>query len=212
MSFPRLSYNNKIKYATMDCETEGISIALHRPWEIAFLISQGNKTLESKVLYPWFKDLNVGKRAAEVTGFNFEKYRDLATPKEDVWEEIKSYLYHPDYLIVGHNFLGFDIFLLRTLAKACNDWPGWDGYIEKVLDTLCLSRMYHNGTKPDPNNFLGSQLAQLGKPPRGAKKANLTAMAKEFSIPVDETKTHAALYDVTLCGTVLNKLIYALDI
>lgn len=212
MSFPRLSYNNKQKILVADSETEGLSLVRHRPWEIAYSLTQGNKVIESKVLYPWFPDLKVGKRAAEVTGFSFEKYRDLSTPKEDVWEELKSYLYDPNILICGHNFIGFDIFMIRNLALACKDWPGWEGFIEKVIDTLCLSRMYHNGDKPDPNNFLASQLKEIGKPKRGSPKANLAAMAKCFNIEVDETKTHSGKYDTFLTSLVLNKLIYALDI
>ncbi len=209
---PRLSHNRAVKYAVLDCETEGLSLHLHRPWEIAIHVQQGNKTLESKVLYPWFPDLQVGAMAAKITGFQWEKYKDLATPKEDVWEEVASYLYSSEYLIVGHNYLGFDSSLIRTLALSCGNWRGWNGYIEKVIDTLCLARMFHDGTKPSAENFLGDQMKQIGKPKRGAKKANLSALCKEFGIEVDATKTHQGEYDTFLTGQVLNKLIYVLDI
>ena len=209
---PRLSHNFQQRYFVADSETEGLSLHLHRPWEIAYSIHQGNKVLAAKSLYPFYPDLKVGKRAAEITGFSMERYRDLATPKEDVWEEISSFLYHPDYLVVGHNFIGFDIFLIRRLAIDCGDWRGWKGYIEKVLDTLCLSRMHHNGTRPDMENFLGSQMQEIGRPARGSKKSNLSAMCKEFQIEVDPNKTHRGEYDCQLTNSVLNKLIYALDI
>ena len=207
----RLSYNNKQKFFVADTETEGLSLFLHRPWEVAFTVHQGKNILESKALYPFFDDLKVGKMAAQITGFSMEKYLDLATPKEDVWEEVSSYLYSPEYLVVGHNFLGYDIFLLRTLARSCGDWRGWNGYIEKVIDTLCLSRMLHRGTRPDLNNMLGSQMKEIGRPPRGEKKSNLSAMCKELGIEVDATKTHQGSYDTFLTFQVLNQLIYKLD-
>lgn len=207
---PRLSYNRTQRIVICDTETEGLSLFRHRPWEIAYTVAQQEKIIETRVLYPWYPDLNVNPRAAMITGFTWEKYADLATPKEDVWEEISSILYDEKNLIVGHNFIGYDIFMLRRLAIDCKDWKGWS-YINRVICTLCWSRMYHQGERPDPNNMLGSQMKYIGKPPRGSKKATLSAMADHFNIPYEKEKLHAAEYDNSLCLAVFNKLVYALD-
>lgn len=208
---PRLSHNRSQHVAIADSETENLNLHLARPWEIAYALAKGNEIYKTRCLYPWYPDLNVSPMAAKITGFKWEKYKDLAIPKEEVWEEIKSVIYDEKFLIVGHNFIGFDIFMIRRLALDCGDWCGWS-YINRVIDTLCWSRMYHNGERPDPNNNLGSLVRQLGKPPRGSKKSTLSAMADVFKIPYEKEKLHSAEYDLTLNFQVFNKLVYALDI
>lgn len=207
----RLSYNRTVKTVVFDFETESLSLFRARPWQLAYSIVQNNKVLKTIERYPWFPDLSVSAEAARITGFNWEKYKDLCTPAEDVFEEFSEYLYNDDYLLAGHNIISFDFFIAKTLAMEVKKWKGWS-FSERAVDTLCLSRMFHEGIKPDPNNFFASQLKMVGKPKRGSKKATLSAMAKEFNIPFDPAKLHDAAEDLKLNIEVLNKLIYALDI
>jgi DNA polymerase III epsilon subunit-like protein len=206
----RLSHNRAIKTVVFDTESESLSLFC-RPWQLAYSIVQNNKIIKTIERYPWFPDLKVSPKAAQITGFKWEKYKDLATPAADVFEEFAQYLYNDEYLLAGHNIISFDFPMVKSLGKAAGMWKGWS-FAERALDTLCLSRHYHNGTKPSSENFFGDQLKLIGKPPRGSKKATLSAMAKEFSIDFDPTKLHDAAEDIKLNVGVLNKLIYALDI
>lgn len=207
----RLSYNRTAKIVVFDTETESLSLITSRPWQLAYSIVQNNKILKTIERYPWFPDLKVSDAAARITGFNWEKYKSLATPAGEVFEEFAEYLYDDEYLLSGHNIISFDFFMIRNLALATGKWRGWS-FAERAVDTLCLSRMFHEGIKPDPNNFLGSQLQTVGKPKRGSKRATLSAMAKEFGVEFDPSKLHDAAEDLKLNIAVLNKLIYALDI
>lgn len=207
----RLSHNRTVKTVAFDTETESLSLFRSRPWQLAYSIVQNNKVLKTVERYPWFPDLNVSKGAAQITGFSWEKYKDLATPAEDVFEEFSEYLYNEEYLLAGHNIISFDFFMIKTLGLEAKMWKGWS-FAERAVDTLCLSRHYHNGTKPSSENFFGDQLKEVGRPARGSKKATLSAMAKEFKIEFDPSKLHDAAEDLKLNIGVLNKLIYALDI
>ncbi len=208
---PRLSHNKHQKIILIDAETEGLSLHLHRPWQMAYSIWRDGKILKSRDLYPWYPDLDVNRRAAEITGFDWNVYREKAIDKELVWKEIAEYLYDDEFLVAGHNVIGFDFYMIKRLGLDSGDWRGFD-FSERTLDTLCLSRMLHQGTRPDLNNFFGSQLKEIGRPPRGSKKATLSAMADHFRVDYDKTKLHDASYDLFLNAQVMEKLIYALDI
>ena len=208
---PKLSYNNKQEYCVLDKETESLNLFLARPWQIAFSLCKGNKVIQSFERYPLFEDLNVSKGAARVTGFSYEKYRDLAVPAIEVAEELSSIVEDPKYLIVAHNGLGFDFFIYRTLMKSMNLWKGW-GFINRAIDTLPLSRCYNAEEKFDTSNFLASQMKFLGRPKKGSKKANLGAMCKSLDIELDPSRQHDAVYDVEKTFELFDKLKYKLEI
>lgn len=207
----KLAYNNKSVLSIVDCETESLNLILSRPWEIAFCRSKNGKVFESYEAMIFWPDLNISKKAAEITRFDFDKYKRLARPPEEVWERLESVFYSTD-IIGGHNVISFDWAIIRGFAKAIGKWRGWQDVCERTLDSLLLSRMYHDGRKPDRENLFASQLKEIGKPPRGSKKSTLAAMAGVFGIPVDATLTHSALYDVELNVKVMKELIYKQDL
>ncbi len=207
----RLAYNYQQTFISWDLETEGLNLLLSRPWELGFCVTRNNKIIDEYQAYIWWEDLNISKGAAAVTRFDYNHYKANARPPEEVHNRFQKYIDDPEIIHIGHNLLSFDWLIYRTWAKILGRWDGWRDFQERTFDTMLNSRIYNDGRKPDWDNFYSSQLKEVGKPPRGAKKANLTAMSKSLGITVDESLTHSALYDVYLTGQVANKLIYALD-
>jgi DNA polymerase III epsilon subunit-like protein len=210
-SMPRLSYNRSAHICTFDLETESLNLHLARPWQLAFNISQNGKIIKEVERYIWWSDLNVSKGAAIATRFDYSKYKRLAQPADEVFAEFAQYIYNPDYLLAGHNIISYDASILRGWALRVNQWKGWS-FAERMIDTLCLSRIHNRGDKISAENFFADQVKEIGRPPRGAKKATLKAMGKSFGLEFDENALHDAGNDVRLNVKVLNKLIYALDI
>ncbi len=208
---PRLSHNRNQKYVCFDYETNGLSLIRALPWQLAFNISQNGKIISEENHYIWWDDYKMPAYLKAKVHFNDEEYERLARPPEEVFSIFNKYLYDEQYLFVGHNILGYDLGVLYSTYKKLGIWKDWS-FINRAIDTLCLARHYHHGTKPSMDNFLGDQMKKIGKPPRGSKKATLQAMCKELGIEFDESLAHNALYDIDRNALVLNQLIYKLDI
>lgn len=208
----KLSYNYDQIFLVWDMETANLSLIEARPWELAFCLIKNNKTIYEYQAYIWNENLNMSAGAAAVTRFDYDYYKNKAQPAEKVHRELKKYINDPTILLCGHNIIGFDWPVYKAWAKSIGKWEGWKDYMERSLDTLLLSRIYNDNRKPDCENLFSSQLKEIGKPARGAKKANLSAMCKILGIEVDQTKTHGALYDIGINAKVLNQLIYKLEL
>lgn len=207
----KLSYNYGQKFLIFDFESTNLNLIYARPFELGFIITQNKKILKEYQAYIWWPDLKMSKGAAAVTRFNYEEYKEKARPPEEVFTELKKWIDDPEIIYVAHNGIGFDWSIYKTWAKIMGKWDGWGDKLERTIDTMLCSRIYNDGRRPD-SNFLSSQLKEMGKPPKGAKKANLAAMSKALGIEIDEGMTHAALYDVHLTAQVADKLIYKLGL
>lgn len=208
---PKLAYNRDWSGILFDTETESLNLHISRPWEIAWLSLKGGKVVEEREHILLWPDLKVSKKAAAITGFSYERYYDLAEDPKPILEELAETFYDEKTLLMGHNILGFDSMIMKKAFKLTNLWRGW-GFINKMIDSLALSRAYHAKLEVDRDNFLSFQMKQLGKPPKGAKKSSISAMCKEFEIEFDPGKLHCALYDVGRNLEIFNELIYKKDL
>lgn len=205
-----LRYDNR-PIAVIDFETESINLATARPWQASWIIIENGKVTEEHDYFPWWSDLKISEGAARVTRFNFADYQAKSTNSWEVLEKLESYLYSDKYLIIGQNVLGFDTMIHQVFRRALGKKPDYS-FLPRTIDTLALGRAYKYGIKkPQDKNLLAWQYSMLSKHGRGVK-CGLSALAKEFDIPVDENKTHDGLYDVKLNYLVYKALIKALDI
>ena len=73
-----LRFDKDQKYITWDVETEGLNLVHSKPWQIAWIVCQGDKVLEKFDFYIKWDDLKVSEDAARITGFSREDYNRKA--------------------------------------------------------------------------------------------------------------------------------------
>ena len=122
---------------------------------------------------------------------------------------MENWLEEADY-IVGHNVLGFDIYLILEYYKKM----GKDGshLTDKVIDTYALAKAYKLGSeKPFGASLIEFQYQLMSIRKRGLG-GSLSAMGKDFEIEHDYSKLHDALVDLELNLKVWNKLKWVLNV
>ena len=205
-----LRYKKNQKYIIFDTETEGLNLRYSRPWQLSFIEAVGPKVVKSHDLFIDFEDLSPSEGAAKVTNFSWNTYNKKKRDKLEVLNFFDKFLYDPNYLIVGHNVLGYDIYIHNVLRLACGK-PSDYSYIDRVIDTNCLSKAYRSGMKTVDGSRILWQYKWLNFFKRGLK-TNQAAMLKEFGIEFDKSRLHDGMYDVEKNFELFNKLIYNIEI
>ncbi len=208
-----LRFDKTKKILLFDFETFNLCLSFihNRPWQVGSLLIQGDRILESyesNIKWPGC-DLKISKEAAIVTHFNEIKYNLTARDESEVFAELYPKIEEAD-LILGHNILGFDIFLLKEWYKMYN--KPWKHLINKLIDTNCLAR----GIKMDikykqGDNLLEYQYRTVSRKQKGVK-TRLEVLGKEYSINHDYESLHEALSDVALNKKVWDKLKWEVEI
>ena len=67
-----LRFNKKQRYVVFDTETEGLNLVTSRPWQIAWLVVEGEKIIDKRDFFIHWPNLNVSEGAARVTGFSYD--------------------------------------------------------------------------------------------------------------------------------------------
>jgi DNA polymerase III epsilon subunit-like protein len=208
-----LRFNKSQKYLIFDFETCNLNLASshNKPWQLAFLICNGNNILESKDFYIKWDDLQVSKDAAKITGFKRAKYNKLAVDAKVVLKEFESYLYDPDYLVLGHNILGFDIFIhniYRTLVGLHTDYS----YLNRAIDTNALARGIKLDIKIDKDDDILSWQYRLVNHRKRGVKTSLIQLCKDYDIPFDKDKLHDAQYDIAKNFEIFKRQLWEIEI
>ncbi len=207
-----LRYDKEKTFVFIDCETFNLCLNFchNLPWQISMLKVQGDEIKSSKDFYiKWDTHLKIGAEAARITRYSQETMNKKGASPEDVYPTIKDWLDNADY-IVGHNILGFDIYLIKGLYEYMGD--DYAPLVNKIIDTNCIARGIHTDKKYDKkDNFLEYQYRTVAKRVKGVK-TNLTAMGKYYAIKHDYDKLHNALVDLELNLKVWNKLKWEIDL
>lgn len=205
-----LRYNKQQRYLLFDFETTNLNLFFAQPWQLSWIEFDLNGTYAAQNRFIWHENLKMGKEAAIITNFNYDKYKAEAVPAKEVLKEIDEKLYDEKYIITGHNILGFDIFIHKTLRRLCGVAPDYS-YLDRCLDTNCLAKAHKKGFKFDGDNRLLWQKKISGFFEKGMK-TNLASLSKELQIPFEQNKLHDAQYDANLNVAVLKKLLWLVDI
>lgn len=207
-----LRFKENTEYVFIDCETENLCLNREQnlPWQIGMIKVKGNKKVAEKDFYiSWERELNVGKEAARITRFSPKLYKERAIPYDEIFPTIQDWLDNCDY-IVGHNTLGFDIYLIKDYYQ----YMGLDyrHLMDKMIDTNCVARGLKLGIpfKRD-EQFLTYQYKMLHTRKKGVK-TNLQALGREYDIKFDPDTLHDALNDLDLNIKVWNKIKWHIDI
>jgi DNA polymerase III alpha subunit (gram-positive type) len=197
------------KLLLFDMETNGLNLQhMTLPFQIAWIVADRKQVFESHQYYLKWPDYKMGKRAGEITEFN-PNWVKTGTDPEHVLRAFESYLTNDQYLVVGHNIF-YDMYIYQLWRRQFGLKPNWEP-LSRLIDTNLLARAYKEGWKPDRANLKAWQYKAMAAFRKGVK-TNLTLMCKELGVPVDETKTHDAAYDLTINWQVYLKLINLVEI
>lgn len=207
-----LRFDKKKEYVFIDCET--LNLCLHYchnlPWQIAMIKAKGDKKFAEKDFYiKWDTDLKISADAARITRFDPRVIEKHGVPPEEIFPTMEDWLDNADY-IVGHNILGFDIYLIKEYYKMMG--KSADHLYEKVIDTHSvakgwkLSLPYKQETSFLEYQYMAAHIRKKGI------KTSLSALGKEFDIDHDYGKLHNALIDLELNLKVWNKLKWNVEV
>ena len=208
-----LRFNNKQKYMVFDFETCNLNLTStdNKPWQLAFNVYDGPQLVESKDYYIHWDDLKMSDGARKVTGFTQSTYKKRAEPAEKILDHFEKYLYNDDYIKLGHNILGFDIYIHNIYRKLLGRKTDYS-YLNRSLDTLCLAKAIAKDIQlNDGDNLLSWQFKLNSIYERGLR-LSLGACCKTYEVDLDPSKLHNALYDIQKNYEVFKKLLWKIEI
>ena len=168
-----------------------------------------DKIAEKDMLIKWDTELKISADAARITRYSQKTVDKLGISPEEAFPTIEDWLDNADY-IVGHNILGFDLYLIKEYYKMM----GKDAshLCEKIIDTNSVARgikmelPYKRG-----ESFIEYQYIATNKKQRNVR-SSLAYLGKEFNIEHDSASLHNALVDLELNLKVWNKLKWEIEI
>ena len=205
-----LRFNKKQRYVVFDTEIEGLNLITSRPWQVAWMVVEGDKIIEKNDLFIEWPDLQVSEGAAKVTGFTEREYNRRCEPPKQVWEKFSKDLYNPDNLIIGQNLLGFDVYMVNIWRRLMNLGADYS-FIPRILDTKALATAIAKEMPVVKDDFIGWQYRLLNYRERGLKTSQATLL-KKYNIDHDPKRLHDALYDIEMNFKVFRKQLFDLEI
>lgn len=210
-SFPLKKQRNQ-KYFLWDYETEGLNLALARPWQVGYGVWSINDGCHFvKERYIDVKDLKISDDAAKFT--RFDRY-DYDAKKEDsrmLLDEVESYLYNADYIIVGANIVGYDV-MIHSNWRAENGLKPDYSCIDRMFDIVMVNRGIKINNKLTSQADMGTYMISMVSQRSRKIKASVEAACKEFGIEYDKSKAHGAGYDLGLTWEIFKVLNNKLDL
>ena len=192
------------KYLVFDTETEGLNLFSSKTWQLSWIVCQGNKILETHDEFIIHKELNIPEIVKKLTGFNWETYNRKAKPLDEVWSKFEKYIFDPQYIVVGQNLFGFDVYMLAILQRLLGQEPDYS-YLPRIYDTRALGKAYREELDKPNKDFLSWQYKIIND--RSLKaKVSQNQLLKFFDIEFDQDKLHNALYDIQMCYQIFLKL------
>tara|TARA_R100001509_G_scaffold142201_1_gene97498 strand:+ start:2544 stop:3158 length:615 start_codon:yes stop_codon:yes gene_type:complete len=198
------------KYLVFDTETEGLNLHSSKTWQLSWIICQGSKILETHDEFIAHKHLNVSEGAKRVTGFNWETYNKKSKTLSQVWSKFEKYIFDPQYIVVGQNLLGFDVYMIAALQRMLGQTPDYS-YLPRIYDTRALAKAYREELDRPKGNLLSWQYKIINDRTLKAKVSQ-NQLLKFFDIDFDEDKLHDALYDIKMCYQIFLKLKKHMDL
>jgi len=208
-----LRYNKNQKYICFDFETCNLNLLSpdNKPWQLSYIIAEGNKVLKERDCYIYWPDLKLSEEARVITRFDDAKYSRLAKDPRAILEEFESYLYDEDYIIIGQNLLGFDVYIHGTYRKLLNIKPDFS-YVGRIYDTNCIAKAIKKNMQPvDKKEFIGWQY-QLNDFRERNMRTSIKAQLKQYKIDFDENKLHDSIYDVQMNFKIFLKQIWQIEV
>ena len=210
-----IRFNKKIKLLFIDFETANLCLnyRFNLPWQMAMINTVGGVVdgENQNILINWGSDFKFSKGAeAMAHSYSKERMEREGIKPIEALKILSENLNNCDG-IVGHNILGFDIYLIKCIYnKLGRPYP--DILSKKpVFDTFAIAKGYFNNIPYQKgDDFIFYQYKVLNKIIKGSKNS-LSKVASNFNIQYDESKLHDGLYDLELNVQIWNKLKYQID-
>lgn len=198
------------KYLVFDTETEGLNLHSSKTWQLSWIVCQGKNVIETHDKFIKHKELNIPEVVRKLTGFDWNKYNEKAESLISVWSQFEKYLFDPQYIVVGQNLLGFDVYMIAHLQRMLGEQPDYS-YLPRIYDTRALGKAYREELDKPKRDFLGWQYKIMND--RSLKaKVSQNQLLKFFDIDFEEEKLHDALYDIKMCYEIFLKLKKHMDL
>ena len=208
-----LRFNKNQKYIFFDFETCNLNLGSldNKPWQLGFILVDKGKIVLKKDYWLKWEDLKMSETAAKMTGWTKELYDKKAVDPLKVLNEFESYLYNEDYMNVGHNILGFDIYIHGIYRRCLNKIPDYT-YVSRSIDTLCLAKAVKNDIKFDKHDSIINWQYRLNNFLDRKSKKRLIDLCKDYDIAIDSNKLHDAMYDIEQNLEIFKKMIWEVEI
>ena len=206
-------FKNNQNYLFFDFETCCLNLGStdNKPWQLGFMVINNGKIVKKKDYWIRWSDLKMSEAAAKMTGWTQVMYDKKAEDAKMILAEFEHYLYDESYINVGHNILGFDIYIHGIFRRCLGKQPDYS-YISRSIDTLCLAKAIKNEIKISKNdNFFNWQYRLNNMIDRKTKK-KLIDLCKDYNIAIDASKLHDAMYDIEQNYEVFKKMLWEVEI
>ena len=207
-----LRFKNDLNLVIFDYETCNLNLCLetNKPWQLAFIVIEDGRVTGRHDYHLKWEDLKLSPDAARITGFNEKKHNELAVDPQVALDHFEKYLYDDTFLKIGHNILGFDIYIHSIHRRLLGLSPDYS-YLNEALDTVSLARAVKKEIPFKNGSLISWQYKLLDLKERGLR-VSLQQCCKDYSIEFDPKKLHNALYDIEMNFKVFRKQLFELEI
>lgn len=210
---PMLRFNKDQKYICFDFETCHLNIVseTNKPWQLSYLIAEGSNTVKEVDNYIYWDNLQISQEAKDITHFNESVYKQKATDPKEALELFESYLYNKDYIIVGQNLLGFDVYIHNIYRKLMGKKTDFS-YVNRIIDTNCIAKAIKKNLKYQKQEDFICWQYKLNDFREKGLKTSIRAQLKDYKIDFDEHMLHNSMYDVRMNFKIFLKQIWQIEI
>lgn len=208
-----LRFNKDQKYICFDFETCHLNLLddSNKPWQLSYLIAQGNNIIKESDNYIYWQDLNISEDAKVITRFDERKYKSLAADPKDILDEFEHYLYDNQYLIIGQNLLGFDVYIHNIYRRLMGKHTDFS-YTKRIIDTNCIAKAIKKDIKLKRDSDFIYWQYKLNDFREKGLKTSIKAQLKEYKIDFDENMLHNSLYDVQMNFRIFQKQLWQTEL
>jgi hypothetical protein len=208
-----LRYNKKQKFLTYDFESTNLALikGLNLPWQLSYILTQNGEIIHESDNYIKWPDLKLSEDARRITHFDDNKYNRLAKDPLPILDEFEKYLYDPEYLILFHNGLGFDVYLHNIYRQLMGRKPDFS-YIERCIDTCCIAKALEKNIKLGKDEDRTCWMYRLNDFREKGLKSSLISQLKKYKIEFQEDKLHDGIEDCRMNWEVFKRQIWEVEI
>ena len=143
-----LRFKKNQKYLVMDYETESLNLFQNTPWQLGYQIYHGSDLiLDREEWIKWEHKFTISRDAARITHFTWEKYNQRATDATKIRDEFEKYLYDEEYIVIGANLFGFDIYVDNIYRKLLGR-PADYSFLHRTVCVQVLHKAIELKVKP----------------------------------------------------------------